>query len=160
MIDVDTIKLKTKYIGLGGGMYARYSGYDIVGYGIWHRCGRRHVGHIGRPFNDQGQLDDHYEWWIEWFTFFDGEGIEWGKANTFEDAVNGVKMAIGKKEMCGVPTKINAELIDRVGGFILREVLTIKWIDEGIDYDGETGVMTEESVTEILKDALKIAGLA
>ena len=49
--------------------------------------------------------------------------------------------------------------IEFVGGFILREVFTLNWIDEGIGFDGETGTMSEEDVIGILKDAIIKAGL-
>ena len=47
-----------------------------------------------------------------------------------------------------------------IGRYILKEVLTLGWIDRGITYNETTGEMAEEDIENILSDALRTAGLS
>lgn len=47
-----------------------------------------------------------------------------------------------------------------IGKYILKDVLTLGWIDRGITFNETTGEMWPEDVESILSDALRTAGLS
>lgn len=46
-----------------------------------------------------------------------------------------------------------------IGRYILKDILTMGWIDRGITYNETTGEMAAEDIENILSDALRMAGL-